>query len=59
DGASGPYQDLPSTWLAHGGGEFAPQAYEATRYQQDLINHRIWVEGGPSQWSCSSLVIWR
>ena len=50
-GASGYYQDLPSTWRAYGGR--TANAYEASKEEQDRVNARIWREGGASQWVCS------
>lgn len=58
DGASGAYQILGSTWAAYGG--TAPyEAYLHSRSEQDAVAARIWREGGPSQWSCASMVSWR
>ena len=53
-GASGYYQIIPSTWLAYGGGQYAPAAYEATAQQQAAIASKIWDGGsGASQWVCA------
>lgn len=60
-GASGWYQILGpgSTWEAYGGDTFAPQAYLATKAQQDIVATRIWNGGrGANQWVCASLVSW-
>jgi hypothetical protein len=35
--ASGAYQFTDATWLAAGGGQYAPHAYQATREQQDQV----------------------
>jgi hypothetical protein len=53
-GASGYYQIIPSTWLAYGGGQYAPSAYQATAAQQASVASRIWDGGaGASQWVCA------
>lgn len=53
-GASGYYQIIPSTWIGYGGGQFASQAYLASKSAQDLIASRIWDGGaGASQWTCA------
>lgn len=56
DDASGYYQALGSTFRAFGGRE--SEAYLAPKAEQDAVAHRIWTEGGPEQWSCSSIVGW-
>jgi hypothetical protein len=54
-GASGYYQIIPSTWLAYGGGHYAPQAYEASRVEQGIIAAKIWAGGaGAGQWVCKA-----
>lgn len=50
---AGAYQIITSTWLAHGGGKFAPTADRATPQQQHIIAARIWASGGPGQWECA------
>lgn len=50
---AGAYQIITSTWLAHGGGKFAPTADAATPRQQHIVAARIWASGGSSQWECS------
>lgn len=40
----------PATWLAFGGGEFGPHAYDATREQQIIVAERVLHELGPGQW---------
>ena len=53
-GASGYYQIIPSTWIAYGGAQYAPSAYQATAQQQAVVASRIWNGGaGASQWVCA------
>ena len=52
-GASGYYQIIPGTWSSFGGTRYAPEAWEATRYEQGVIARRIWDEAGASQWVCA------
>jgi hypothetical protein len=40
-GYSGGLMFLPSTWRAYGGGEFAPEAYQASREAQIVVAERI------------------
>lgn len=50
---AGAYQIVTSTWLAHGGGRFAPTADRATPRQQNVVVLRIWRGGaGAGQWEC-------
>jgi Transglycosylase-like domain/Putative Flp pilus-assembly TadE/G-like len=59
-GASGYYQIIPSTWSLFGGLQFAPQAYLATKAEQDLVAARIWNGGaGWANWDCAKIVQWR
>jgi hypothetical protein len=54
-GPSGRYQIIPSTWLANGGGRFAPAAYLATEVQQSIVASRIWNHGrGARAWSTAA-----
>ena len=54
-GASGYYQMLPSTW--HGLGGSTPQAYQASKAEQDALAARLWAGGsGAHNWVCASLV---
>ena len=58
-GASGYYQIIPSTWVLFGGTQFAPQAYLASKAEQDLVAARIWNGGaGAHNWDCASMVSW-
>jgi peptidoglycan hydrolase CwlO-like protein len=54
-GASGYYQMLPSTW--HGLGGSTPQAYQASKAEQDRLAARLWAGGaGARNWVCAALV---
>jgi hypothetical protein len=50
---AGAYQIITSTWLAYGGGRFAPTADAATPREQHIIAGRIWNSGGAGQWACA------
>lgn len=55
NGFYGGVQFHPDTWRAMGGGEFAPQANQATREQQIAVAERVLDEQGWGAWpSCSS-----
>lgn len=55
NGYHGGLQFSPSTWLAYGGGEFAPQANLATREQQIIVGERTLAGQGWGAWpSCSA-----
>jgi len=54
-GASGYYQFLPSTWKGLGGS--TPQAYQASKGEQDRLAARLWNGGkGARNWVCAGLV---
>jgi peptidoglycan hydrolase CwlO-like protein len=54
-GASGYYQMLPSTWKGLGGS--TPQAYQASKAEQDRLAAKLWNNGaGASNWVCAALV---
>jgi peptidoglycan hydrolase CwlO-like protein len=54
-GASGYYQMLPSTWRGLGGS--TPQAYQASKAEQDRLAAKLWAGGaGARNWVCASLV---
>jgi peptidoglycan hydrolase CwlO-like protein len=54
-GASGYYQMLPSTWRGLGGS--TPQAYQASKAEQDRLAARLWAGGaGARNWVCAGLV---
>ena len=50
-GDSGLYQFNVNTWLANGGGQFAPQAYEAPVWAQDTVAYWTWQHDGFSPWN--------
>jgi hypothetical protein len=51
NGYQGGLQLSPTTWTAHGGGQFAPQADGASREQQILVGDRVRAEQGWEAWS--------
>jgi peptidoglycan hydrolase CwlO-like protein len=54
-GASGYYQFLPDTWRGLGGS--TPQAYQASKAEQDRLAARLWAGGaGRHNWVCADLV---
>jgi peptidoglycan hydrolase CwlO-like protein len=54
-GASGYYQMLPSTWKGLGGS--TPQAYQASKAEQDRLAAQLWAGGaGAHNWVCAGLV---
>lgn len=55
NGYQGGLQFSPTTWTAHGGGEFASTANQATREQQIVVAERVLASQGWGAWpSCSS-----
>ncbi|AOE44295.1 tape measure protein [Gordonia phage Eyre] len=48
--ASGGFQIAKGTWLAYGGGEFAPTAGQATPQQQAIVAARIFNKEGGRPW---------
>ena len=47
------------TWLANGGGEYAPDSYLATREQQIIVAERLLARSGWGQWpGCSRKFGW-
>ncbi|WP_369639559.1 transglycosylase family protein, partial [Nocardia sp. JMUB6875] len=55
NGFQGGLQFSPSTWTAHGGGEYAPTANQATREQQIAVAEKVLATQGWGAWpSCSS-----
>ena len=57
NGFSGGLQFVRSTWLGAGGGEYAPDAYLATREQQIDIATRVLASQGWGAWpGCSSML---
>jgi peptidoglycan hydrolase CwlO-like protein len=54
-GASGYYQFMVATWKGLGGS--TPQAYQASKAEQDRLAARLWAGGaGRGNWVCASLV---
>ncbi|RTL65894.1 MAG: LysM peptidoglycan-binding domain-containing protein [Pseudonocardiaceae bacterium] len=51
--ASGYWQIIDGTWLANGGGEFAPTARQATLAEQNTVAIRISQTQGASAWTCA------
>jgi hypothetical protein len=41
-----------TTWRGYGGGEFAPNAGQATREQQIVVAERVYADHGLSGWGC-------
>ncbi|WP_280440143.1 resuscitation-promoting factor Rpf1 domain-containing protein [Nocardia cyriacigeorgica] len=55
NGYQGGLQFSPSTWKAHGGGEYAATANQATREQQIAVAERVLASQGWGAWpSCSA-----
>jgi uncharacterized protein YabE (DUF348 family) len=52
NGYYGGLQFLTSTWLGHGGGDFASRADLASREQQITVANRVYADNGTSQWQC-------
>jgi len=54
-GASGYYQFMPATWRGLGGS--TPDAYLASKAEQDRLAARLWNDGaGADNWDCAALV---
>ena len=57
NGYVGGLQFLPQTWIAHGGGEFAPSANLATRNEQIAVADRVLASQGWGAWpACSAML---
>lgn len=55
NGFQGGLQFSPSTWRAHGGGDYAASANQATREQQIVVAEKVLATQGWGAWpSCSS-----
>jgi len=54
NGFSGGLQFASGTWISHGGGQFAPMAYQASREQQIVIAERVLATQGPGAWPVCS-----
>ena len=50
NGFAGGLQFTPSTWLAYGGGQYAPQAHLATREQQIAVASKVQAGQGWGAW---------
>ena len=60
NGFSGGVQFLRSTWLAMGGGEFAPDAYLASKDEQIVVAERLLKVSGWGAWpGCTRKFGWR
>ena len=60
NGFSGGVQFLRSTWLAMGGGEFAPDAYLASKAEQIIVAERLLKVSGWGAWpGCTEKFGWR
>ncbi|HJQ47287.1 MAG TPA: transglycosylase family protein [Amycolatopsis sp.] len=49
---AGLFQIVTGTWLANGGGQFAPTADKATPAQQQVVADRIYAKSGSAPWEC-------
>ncbi|MFD2470419.1 LysM peptidoglycan-binding domain-containing protein [Amycolatopsis silviterrae] len=49
---AGLFQIVTKTWLANGGGQFAPTADKATPAQQQIVADRIYAKQGSAPWQC-------
>jgi LysM repeat protein len=49
---AGLFQIVTGTWLANGGGQFAPTADKATPAQQQIVADRIYAKQGARPWEC-------
>ncbi|MFI5612035.1 transglycosylase family protein [Amycolatopsis sp. NPDC051903] len=49
---AGLFQIVTKTWLANGGGQFAPTADKATPAQQQIVADRIYAKSGSAPWEC-------
>ena len=60
NGFSGGLQFTPSTWLAYGGGQYAPQAHLATREQQIAVASKVQAGQGWAGWpACTAKLVLR
>lgn len=51
---AGLFQIVTKTWLANGGGQFAPTADKASPAQQQVVADRIYAKSGSAPWECST-----
>jgi resuscitation-promoting factor RpfA len=49
---AGLFQIVTGTWLANGGGQFAPTADRAAAWQQQIVADRIYAKQGAAPWEC-------
>ncbi|GDY32373.1 LysM peptidoglycan-binding domain-containing protein [Gandjariella thermophila] len=49
---AGLFQIVTKTWLANGGGQFAPTADKAAPWQQQIVADRIYARQGARPWQC-------
>ncbi|HEX5119689.1 MAG TPA: transglycosylase family protein [Pseudonocardiaceae bacterium] len=49
---AGLFQIVTGTWLANGGGQFAPTADRAAAWQQQVVANRIYAKQGAAPWEC-------
>jgi LysM repeat protein len=49
---AGLFQIVTGTWLANGGGQFAPTADKAAPWQQQIVADRIYARQGSAPWEC-------
>ncbi|MCV7172875.1 transglycosylase family protein, partial [Mycobacterium manitobense] len=50
NGYHGGLQFSPSTWSGHGGGEYAPSAFQATKEEQIAVAERVLASQGKGAW---------
>lgn len=50
NGYHGGLQFSPSTWTSHGGGQYAPYAYQASKEQQIAVAERVLASQGKGAW---------
>ena len=53
NGYQGGLQFSPSTWSAHGGGQYAPAANMASKDEQIAIDERVLASQGRGAWRCA------
>ncbi|TVT23940.1 transglycosylase family protein, partial [Amycolatopsis rhizosphaerae] len=51
---AGLFQIVTGTWLANGGGQFAPTADRAAPWQQQIVADRIYAKQGSRPWECKT-----
>ncbi|HKS49794.1 MAG TPA: transglycosylase family protein [Amycolatopsis sp.] len=51
---AGLFQIVTRTWLANGGGQFAPTADRAAPWQQQIVADRIYARQGARPWECKA-----